>query len=66
MRITPDVDNKQIIVPDTYYGAVDKMNKALEAAKVEDKKIDYVQYIADAWEDAIKKPLIRKSDLKKK
>lgn len=66
MRITLDVDNKQIIVPDTYYGAVDKMNKALEAAKVEDKKIDYVQYIADAWEDAIKKPLIRKSDLKKK
>ena len=61
MRITLDVDNKQIIVPDTYYGAVDKMNKALEAAKVEDKKIDYVQYIADAWEDAIKKPLIRKS-----
>ena len=66
MRITLDVDNKQIIVHDTYYGAVDKMNKALEAAKVEDKKIDYVQYIADAWEDAIKKPLIRKSDLKKK
>lgn len=66
MRITLDVDNKQIIVPDTYYGAVDKMNKALEAAKVEDKKIDYVQYISDAWEEAIKKPLIRKSDLKKK
>ena len=66
MRITLDVDNKQIIVPDTYYGAVDKMNKALEAAKVEDKKIDYVQYIADAWEEAIKKPLIRKSHLKKK
>ena len=66
MRITLDVDNKQIIVPDTYYGAVDKMNKALKAAKVEDKKIDYVQYIADAWEEAIKKPLIRKSDLKKK
>ena len=66
MRITLDVDNKQIIVPDTYYGAVDKMNKALEAAKVEDNKIDYVQYIADAWEEAIKKPLIRKSDLKKK
>ena len=66
MRITLDVDNKQIIVPDTYYGAVDQMNKALEAAKVEDKKIDYVQYIADAWEEAIKKPLIRKADLKKK
>ena len=66
MRIILDVDNKQIIVPDTYYGAVDKMNKALEAAKVEDKKIDYIQYIADAWEEAIKKPLIRKSDLKKK
>ena len=66
MRITLDVDNKQIIVPDTYYGAVDKMNKALEAAKVEDKKIDYVQYIADVWEEAIKKPLIRKADLKKK
>lgn len=62
MRITLDVDNKQIIVPDTYYGAVDKMNKALEAAKVEDKKIDYVQYIADAWDEAIKKPLKRKSD----
>jgi len=66
MRIILDVDSKQIIVPDTYYGQVDKMNKALEAAKVEDKKIDYTQYIADAWQDAIKKPLIRKADLKKK
>ena len=62
MRIILDVDNKQIIVPDTYYGAVDKMNKALEAAKVEDKKIDYVQYIADAWDEAIKRPLKSKSD----
>lgn len=66
MRIILDVDSKQIIVPDTFYGQVDKMNKALEAAKVEDKKIDYVEYIADAWSDAIKKPLIRKADLKKK
>lgn len=66
MRIILDVDNKQIIVPDTYYGQVDKMNKALEAAKVKDKKIDYTQYIADAWNEAIKKPLIRKADLKKK
>ena len=66
MRIILDVDNKQIIVPDTFYGQVDKMNKALEAAKVEDKKIDYVQYISDAWNDAIKKPLIRKADSKRK
>jgi len=66
MRIILDVDNKQIIVPDTFYGQVDKMNKALEAAKVEDKKIDYVQYISDAWNDAIKKPLIRKADTKRK
>ncbi|MPL90664.1 hypothetical protein SDC9_36718 [bioreactor metagenome] len=66
MRIILDVDNKQIIVPDTFYGQVDKMNKALEAAKVEDKRIDYVQYIADAWNDAIKKPLIRKADTKRK
>ncbi len=66
MRIILDVDNKQIIVPDTFYGQVDKMNKALEAAKVEDKKIDYVQYISDSWNDAIKKPLIRKADSKRK
>lgn len=66
MRITLDVDNKQIIVPDTYYGQIDKMNEALVAAKVTDKKIDYVQYIAEAWDEAIKRPLIRKADVKRK
>lgn len=66
MRITLDVDNKQIIVPDTYYGQIDKMNEALAVAKVEDKKIDYVKYIAEAWDEAIKKPLIRKADMKRK
>lgn len=66
MRITLDVDSKQIIVPDTYYAQIDKMNAALAVAKVEDKKIDYVQYIKDAWDEAINKPLIRKADMKRK
>lgn len=38
MRITLDVDNKQIIVPDTYYGAVDKMNKALGSGQSRGQK----------------------------
>lgn len=58
MRITLDVDNKQIIVPDTYYGAVDKMNKApWKRPKSEDKKIVMCSTSRDAWEEASKSRL---------
>lgn len=41
------------------------MNKVLEENGAADKKIDYVQYIKDAYEKAIKNAPIRKADIKR-
>lgn len=40
------------------------MNKVLEENGAE-KRVDYVQYIKDAYEEAIKNAPIRKADVKK-
>ena len=66
MRITIDCDKEQIIVPNTYYQQIDKKNEVLAKAGVADKKIDYTQYVIDTFNAAIKKPIIRKEDLKRK
>ena len=65
MRITIDTDKEVIIVPDTYYQQIDKKNEVLEKAGAGDKKIDYTKYIEESFASAIKKPIIRKSDLKR-
>lgn len=66
MRIIIDCDKEQIIVPDTYYQQIDKKNEVLAKAGAADKKIDYTQYVIDTFNAAIKKPIIRKEDLKRK
>ena len=65
MRIIIDTEKERIIVPDSFFNQIDKMNKVLEENGAGDKKIDYVQYIKDAYEKAIKNAPIRKSDLKR-
>ena len=65
MRIIIDTEKERIIVPDSFFSQIDKMNKVLEENGAGDKKIDPVQYIKDAYEKAIQNAIIRKADLKR-
>ncbi len=65
MRIIIDTEKEKIIVPDSFFNQIDKMNKVL-AENGADKKIDYEQFIKDSFEKASKNAPIRKADLKKK
>ena len=65
MRVIIDTEKEQIIVPDTFYRTIDKKNEVLAKAGAE-IKIEYEAYVKDAFEKAMKKPWIRKSDLPKK
>ena len=64
MRFTIDTELDRIIVPDTFFNQIDKMNAVLEANGAADKKIDYVKYINEAIARAQKNAPVRKSDLK--
>lgn len=64
MRIIIDTEKERIIVPDSFFNQIDKMNKVLEENGA-DKRVDYVQYIKDAYEKAIKNAPIRKADVKR-
>lgn len=64
MRFTIDTELERIIVPDTFFNQIDKMNAVLIANGAEDKKIDYVKYINDAIAKAQKNPPVRKADVK--
>ena len=66
MRIEIDTELERIIVPNSFFNQIDKMNKVLIENGAEDRKIDYVQYIKDSFEKAIKNAPVRKSDLKRK
>lgn len=63
MRIIIDTELEKIIVLDSFFGQIDKMNKVLKENGA-DKQIDYVQYIKDSYDKAIKNAPIRKSDIK--
>ena len=64
MRFTIDTELERIIVPDTFFNQIDKMNAVLEENGAGDKKIDYVEYINAAIEKAQKHSPVRKADLK--
>ena len=66
MRIEIDTELEKIIVPNSFFNQIDKMNKVLVENGAEDKKIEYTQYVKDSFEKAIKNALVRKSDLKRK
>lgn len=63
MRFIVDTELERIIVPDSFFNQIDKMNKVL-AENGAEKQIDYVQYVKDAIEKAEKNALIRKADIK--
>ena len=50
MRITIDTDLQAIIVPESYYMQVDKLNEVIEEAG--GTKLDYTQYIKSCFDKA--------------
>ena len=65
MRIIIDTELERIIVPDTFFNRIDKMNEVLSTHGGENaKKIDYVEYINDAITKAQQHAPVRKADLK--
>lgn len=64
MRFIIDTNLERIIVPDSFFNQIDKMNQVLVENGAAEKKIDYVKYIEDAIEKAKKNAPVRKSDVK--
>lgn len=64
MRFIIDTTLERIIVPDSFFNQIDKMNQVLAEHEAADKKIDYVQYINEAIAKAQKNAPVRKSDVK--
>ena len=61
MRITIDTELQAIIVPNSYYNQIDKLNEVIAA--VSEKKLDYTQYIKDCFAVAIENKIVRQSDI---
>ena len=65
MRFIIDTDLERIIVPDSFFNQIDKMNQVLVKHGGENvKKIDCVEYIKEAIEKAEANAPVRKSDVK--
>lgn len=60
MKITIDTEKKAIVVPDTFYKQVDKMNEAIKMGG--GKEVDYTDFVKAQFEEAIANPMLRKSD----
>ena len=63
MRFIIDTELERIIVPDSFFNQIDKMNKVL-ADNGTGKDINYVDYVKEAIAKAEKNALVRKADLK--
>ena len=63
MRIIIDTELQAIIVPDSYYMQVDKLNEII--ASVNGNKLDYSEYIKTCFENAYKTQIVRQSDVAK-
>ena len=63
MRITIDTDMQAIIVPESYYMQVDKLNEVITEAG--GKPLDYREYIRTCFEKTYAKQIICRSDVPK-
>jgi len=63
MRITIDTELQAIIVPDSYYMQVDKLNEIIVSAG--GNKLDYTAYIQSCFEKAYQTQIVRQSDVAK-
>lgn len=63
MRITIDTELQAIIVPDSYYMQVDKLNEIITGAG--GNELDYTAYIQSCFEKAYATQIVRQSDVAK-
>ena len=63
MRIIIDTDLQAIIVPESYYMQVDKLNEVIEEAG--GKKLDYSEYIESCFNKAYHTQIVRQNDVAK-
>ena len=63
MRITIDTELQAIIVPDSYYTQVDKLNEIILGAG--GRKLDYSAYIKTCFEKAYNTQIICAEDVKR-
>ena len=63
MRITIDNELQAIIVPESYYMQVDKLNEVIEEAGGE--PLDYAKYIKTCFEKAYNTQIVRQGDVVK-
>ena len=63
MRITIDTELQVIIVPDSYYDHVDRLNEIITEAGAD--ALDYKAYIKTLFEKAYDTKIIRAEDVKK-
>ncbi len=63
MRITIDTDMQAIIVPESYYSQVDKLNEIIIEAG--GNPLDYRVYIRTCFEKAYATQIIRQGDVSK-
>lgn len=61
MRITIDTGHQVIIVPNSYYTQIDKLNEVIEAAG--GAKLDYTQHVKDSFANAVSMKVIYQSDI---
>ena len=63
MRIIIDTDIQAIIVPDSYYMQVDKLNEVITEAG--GNPLDYTAYIKTCFDKAYNTQIVRNSDIAK-
>lgn len=61
MRIVIDTTKERIILPNSFFSQLDKMNKILEDGG-SDKKWTAEAYVRDQFEKAIKNTMLRQED----
>lgn len=61
MRIIIDTEKNLVVVPNTFFKTIDKINQNIELGG--GTQVEYVDYIKGQFEKAIENPVKRKADL---
>lgn len=61
MRIVIDTTKDKIVVPDSFFTQIDKMNQNIALGG--GTELEYEDYIKKAFASAMATPLVRKSDI---
>lgn len=64
MRIIIDTSIDRVIVPDSFFNQIDKMNSMIKATDENQSAIDYKAYLEKAIAKAMQNAPVRKSDIK--